>query len=141
MPGAVKALRRVVPIYAESPKHSRWWIHFLKSLRTKNWSEAKRLIKVAGWEYEELLRQTEGYASYPLTSTLLTPTQTEASLSPSPRPKAKSKTFEQVFELFINDPTRKRAKKTIAGYKDGIEIIYAVVGRQTPVGDTAHQSF
>ncbi len=61
--------------------------------------------------------------------------QTETPPSLSPRPKAKQKTFEQVFELFINDPTRKRAKKTIAGYRDGIEIIYAVVGRETLIGD------
>ncbi|MGN6366623.1 DUF6538 domain-containing protein [Asticcacaulis taihuensis] len=111
--------------------------HFVKSLRTKNAHDARRLIRAAGWEYEELLRQAEGHASKPPLSPPVAPTQTQtqAPLSPSPRPKAKSKTFEQVFELFINDPTRKRAKKTVAGYKDGIEIIYAVIGRQTPVAD------
>ena len=35
--------------------------HFVKSLRTKNAHDAKRLIRAAGWEYEELLRQAEGY--------------------------------------------------------------------------------
>lgn len=93
--------------------------HFLKSLRTKSFTEARRLLKAAGWEFEELLRQAEGCASKSSSSPPVTTTLAQAPHSPSPRQKTKSKTFEQVFEQFINDPTRKRAKKTIAGYKDG----------------------
>lgn len=78
-----------------------------------------------------MLRQAEGKAFEAAPEALQKPLQA----SSQSKPKASQKTFEQVFELFINDPTRKRAQKTVSGYREAIETIYSVIGRETLICD------
>jgi hypothetical protein len=52
-----------------------------------------------------------------------------------PSSDAKAMTFEEVFTLFINDPSKKRTPKTVARYHEMVSVLFDVFGRDTPVKD------
>ena len=110
--------------------------HFVRSLRTGRLSEALRQARLVGGDFERMLLKAEA-GDAPL---IIERRHAEANLGQAAHPVAKTivkaeKTLEQVFEMFINDPTRKRAKKTVSGYHEAMDVIYDVIGQDTLIGD------
>ena len=99
--------------------------HFVKSLRTGVLKEAVRRAREVGAEFEHLLRVAEGKT---VDAKGAMPEVAMASIN-------HVKTFEEVFQRFVEDPTRKRTSKTISRYHESIAIIYDVISRDTPVNE------
>jgi hypothetical protein len=110
--------------------------HFVRSLRTGRLNEALRQARTVGGEFEALLLRAEaGVCSLKLEHRE-PEFQNAQSIQLMGEPiKKAGKTLERVFEMFINDPTRKRAKKTISGYHEAMEVIYDVIGHDKFVSD------
>ncbi|MFP1131561.1 DUF6538 domain-containing protein [Asticcacaulis sp. W401b] len=108
--------------------------HFVRSLRTGRLSEAARRLRAMAYEFESWLQGFENQLSG----------QPERTIPPAPQPMAIQpvqmvqetipvRTVEMVFDEFLADPAKNRRESVSIEYRQMIEVIFDVIGRDTAI--------
>jgi integrase len=89
--------------------------HLWRSLGTSNWHEAVRQARVVGWEFEQKFRSSEGQDVRPVavSAEVTIPATVEPTIIVEPG----DKNLDDVFRLFLDDPSKSRSRKTEMHYE------------------------
>ena len=93
------------------------------------------MVRMVSVDFENMLREAEG-ASLISVASNAAPTLPEivsAAHSPTVEPANDDMTLKQVFQMFVDDPSKKRAWTTMARYKETMAVVYEVIPPTTPV--------
>lgn len=93
------------------------------------------MVRVVSVEFENILRRAEGSSEISV-SFISRPAPQEivpAPPAPAPEPANDEVTLEKVFQMFMNDPSKKRAWTTMARYKETMGVVFEVIPPDTPI--------
>ena len=101
--------------------------HLWRSLRTSNRNEAVRAARIVGWEFEQRFMASEGQGAAPVAVKLPTtiPVKVEQTRADDP----KDKSIDDLFRLFLADPSKARSRKTDMHYESLKAIVSDVWGK------------
>ncbi|HWU50143.1 MAG TPA: DUF6538 domain-containing protein [Asticcacaulis sp.] len=120
------------------PKHLQAQVgktHFVRSLKTGRLAEAVRLARVVSVDFENMLREAEGASPVSVSHVPMPmPSQIVDELPMAAAEAANDEmTLEQVFKMFVDDPSKKRAWTTMARYHESMAVVYEIIPPSTPV--------
>ncbi|MDC7696158.1 site-specific integrase, partial [Asticcacaulis sp. DXS10W] len=109
--------------------------HFVRSLKTGRWADAVRMIRVVSVEFENMLRKAEGASeiSVSFISGAAPQEIVHSPPVPTPEPANDEMTLQQVFDMFMSDPSKKRAWTTMARYRETMGVVFEVIPPSTPI--------
>jgi integrase len=93
------------------------------------------MIRVVGVEFENMLRKAQG-ASEISVSFIPNPAPQEivhSTPSPVSEPIDDGMTLRMVFDMFMSDPSKKRAWTTMARYRETMGVVFEVIPPDTPI--------
>ncbi len=104
----------------------------MRSLSTGSRSEARRLARLVGGEFERALREIE--AGAPPTHLDVIGQASKTNPSPSSVQRSREKSVGEVIALFRSDPAKSRTQKTDAHYGNLAEVVAGLWGPSRPIG-------
>jgi integrase len=102
--------------------------HIWRSLKTANMTEAVRRARIAGAEIETLLLNAEG-----IVPSTISVHQLQHGAAEVRKGTSAEHSLRRLFDLFINDPAKDRARRTRLALEGVAAIVYEVWGQDTPV--------
>ena len=103
----------------------------MRSLSTGSRSEASRLARLVGGEFERTLREIE--AGAPPTHLDVIGPASKTNPSPSSVQRPREKSVGEVIALFRSDPAKSRTQKTDAHYRNLAEVVAGLWGASRPI--------